>query len=86
MLRKGTRRSSGVQKETPKVDTAEALKRTIKSLIDEGVEVDQLKEPEERRQSRAQEENRDEKTTEEMTKDLVDAIVARFLEEQNSSH
>ena len=57
-----------------------------KELIDEGVEVGTLKEPEKRRLSRAHEENNDEKTTEEKTKDLVETVVERFLEEQESAH
>ena len=79
------RRRREVQRETPNVDTAEALKQTIKSLIDEGVEVEQFKEPGKHRQSRDQEKNSDERTPEEMTRDLVDTMGARFLEEQNSA-
>ena len=56
------RRRKEIQRETPNVDTVEALKQTFKSLIDEGVEVDRLEEPEKRRQSRFHRENFDEKT------------------------
>ena len=35
-----SRRRSEIQRDTPHVDTAEALKRTIRSLIDEGVQVE----------------------------------------------
>jgi hypothetical protein len=80
-----SRRRREIRKETPNADAAKALKRTIKSLVDDGVEADRFKEPEKRRQSRVQKENSDEKTIKEMTKDLVDTIVSKFLEEQESA-
>ena len=80
------RRRIEIQKETPKVDAAEAPKRTIKDLIDAGVEIGRLKEPEKRRQRRLQdEEDDDEMMTEDETKDMIEAIVSKFLEEQESA-
>ena len=73
------------QEESPKIDTARSLRKTIQSLIDEGVEVEQLKESEKRRRSRFQEKGNDEKTAEETTEELVETIVARFLEEQRNA-
>jgi len=45
-------RRQEIQKETPKVNTADALRRTIMSLINEGVKVDHLKEPSKRKNER----------------------------------
>ena len=56
-----------------------------KSAIEEGVDVDRLKEPEKRRQSRMYKDDDEEKMNENETKDVVDTIVERYLTEQESA-
>ena len=54
------------------------------SLINEGVDVDRLKEPTKRSQRMVHQESDDEENEEDGTEDVIDAIVKRFLTEQRS--
>ena len=65
--------------------TVESLKKNINHLKSEGYEVKRLKEREKRRRSSAQMKSNDERIAEDSTKDLVETIVKRFLEEKNKS-
>ena len=78
------RRRNEIQRDTPQVDTAEALKRTVMSLINEGDDVDRLKEPTKRRQQKVHQDSDDEESEEEETEDVIELIVKRFIADQGS--
>ena len=61
------RRKQEIRRDTPQVNTADALRRTIMSLINEGVDVDRLKEPTKRGQRMTQQESDDEEEEEDET-------------------
>ena len=75
------RQKQEIQKETPEIDIAEALRRTIMSLINEGVDVERLKEPDKRRQIIPQESDEESREDREPG-DMIEDIIKRFLTEQ----
>ena len=66
------------------MDTADALRRTIVSLIHEGVNVDHLKEPNKRRQNVDHHDSDEDNVEEETTETMIEEIVNKFLKEQES--
>ena len=53
-------------------------------LINEGVDVDRLREPTKRRQRMMRQDSDEEESEEDETEDVIDVIVKRFLAEQGS--
>jgi hypothetical protein len=78
------KRKQEIQRETPEVDIADALRSTIMNFIKEGVDVDRLTEPTKRRQRMMHQDSDEEESEEDQTEDVIDVIVNRFLTEQRS--
>ena len=68
-----------LKRSSPTVNTTEELKRSMRTLMKDGIDADRLKEPEKRKQSIMHREEEDDDMTKDETKDIVDAIVERFL-------
>ena len=68
-----------LKRSSPNVNTTEELKRSIRSPMKDGIDVDRFKEPEKRRQGVMRREEEGDDITKDETKDIVDATVERFL-------